>query len=272
MGTRARSPQDAEAQIQLNEEGWSGGAQLAQYTGRILRPVEVTLLVRHRDALSGRVLELGCGGGRLSGYLVDIARDFDGLDISRAMVTYCRNAYPSGNFLEGNLRDLSTYTNGIFDVVFAPFNVLDVLSDVERRRVLSEIHRVLADGGLLIMSSHNLAFAPHIRKPTHVDLHRPLHVVCKLLRLPRQLRNWRRALPLQSHTADHAILVDDAHDYSLLHYYIGRDSQEAQLRSLDFQLLECLDLEGHSIESGNAAASTPELHYVARRGEPSSSQ
>lgn len=59
-----------------NQATWSQGAFVSAYANRNLRPVEVLLLVRLRENLSGAVLELGCGAGRIAGYLVALAREF----------------------------------------------------------------------------------------------------------------------------------------------------------------------------------------------------
>ncbi|HWG07943.1 MAG TPA: class I SAM-dependent methyltransferase [Solirubrobacteraceae bacterium] len=263
------APAPAEAQAEINEQLWAGEDLVEHYTGRTLRPPEVMMLVRYRDALSGRVLELGCGGGRLSGYLNELARDFHGLDISPLMVAHCRGLYPEGTFELGDLRELSRYESASFDVVFASFNVIDVLDDAERREVLAQIHRMLAPDGLLMMSSHNLAHAPSIPRPTHIGTRNPVRIARELLRMPRRERNRRRLLPLQREHGDYAILTDEAHEYGILHYYIGRDAQARQLVETGFALLECLDLDARPVAAGEAAPSHPELHYVARRVEPS---
>ncbi len=259
----------AQPQVQVNEALWAGEDLVRHYAGRSLRPAEVMLLVRHREALGGRVLELGCGGGRLSGYLLELARDFRGLDISPLMVEHCSRMYPGGTFELGDLRDLSRYGAGSLDVVFASFNVLDVLDQSERLRVLVELHRIIAPAGLLIMSSHNLAHAPLIPKPSRLSSRNPVRIARQLVNLPRRERNRRRLLPLQRSESDHAILVDEAHDYGILHYYIGRDDQEHQLAGAGFELLECLDLDGRVVGPAGRAAAYPELHYAARHVEHS---
>jgi SAM-dependent methyltransferase len=258
----------ADTQVELNEALWAQQDLLRHYTGRTLRPAEVMILVGYREPLAGRVLELGCGGGRLSGYLLELAQEFHGVDISPKMVAYCRQLYPDGTFEVRDLRDLSQYASASFEVVFASYNVLDVLDDAERRRVIAEIHRVLANEGRLIMSSHNLAYAPSIPRPTAVHGRDPLRRARELVRVPRRVRNHRRLRPLQRMEEDHAILLDDAHDYSVLHYYIERDVQERQLAELGFDLLDCLDLDGQKVQPGEQAPLHPELHYVARRLSP----
>jgi SAM-dependent methyltransferase len=253
------------AQAVANEEMWSRAKLVEEYAGRTLRAAEVVILVRHREALSGRVLELGCGGGRLSGYLIDLARDFHGIDISPRMVAHCKHAYPQGQFALGDLRSLSGFPARSFEVIVAAFNVLDVLDDAERCSVLREAHRMLSDDGLLIMSSHNLFYAPRIPGPTRLRAAHPLRRLAELRVIPRRLRNRRRLLPLQRIEAEYAILNDDGHDFATLHYYVGRDAEERQLADCGFELIECLDLEGHEVRRGEEAAATPELHYVARK-------
>jgi SAM-dependent methyltransferase len=254
-----------DAQVQVNEALWAHADLLRHYTGRSLRPAEVVLLVTYREDLGGRVLELGCGAGRLSGYLVGLAQDFHGVDISPKMVGYCRQTYPGGTFEVRDLRDLSAYASGSFDVVFASYNVLDVLDDAERRRVVAEIHRILAGDGKLMMSSHNLAYAPSIPKPTAIRGRDPLRRARELVRVPRRVRNHRRLRAMQRIETDHAILIDEAHDFAILHYYVSRDTQEKQLTALGFELLDCLDLDGRPVGPGEQAAHAPELHYVATR-------
>ncbi len=245
------------AQESLNAELWARGDFVEHYATRDLRPVEAMLLDRHRDALAGRVLELGCGAGRLTGHLCELARVMHGVDLSPAMVAYCRQTYPQATFSERDLRDLSMFEGSSFDVVAAPFNVLDVLGDAERRRVLDEIRRVAAADGLLIMSSHNRGYAPRLNATIRLYLGNPR-------RLSRRLGNRRRLRPLQRNEDGYAILNDEAHDFSVLHYYISRDAQERQLAEQGFELLECLDLDGRPVKAAEVAAHCAELHYVAR--------
>jgi hypothetical protein len=63
MDMRAETAMQEDDQARLNAELWALGDFVGFYATRDLRPVEATLLDRHRDALAGRVLELGCGAG-----------------------------------------------------------------------------------------------------------------------------------------------------------------------------------------------------------------
>jgi SAM-dependent methyltransferase len=261
----------------LPRENGSGGAApssgvwakrdfVSVYATRSLRPPEIVLLLRYAEELGGRLLELGCGAGRITGYLSARGGDVLGIDISSSMIDYCRRRYPDLEFQVGDLADLSARENGSRDVIVAEFNVLGVLDDVERKRVLREFHRVLAPEGLLLFSAHNLAYIPQIPAPVGLVIRsrNPARVLWNLGRLPLRVRNHRRVRRLERHEGDYALVNDQAHDYQLLHYYIGRDAQSRQLEEAGFELLQCVDGDGRDVFPGEAAAGYAELHYAAR--------
>lgn len=250
--------------MRTNAEIWAEDDFVEFYANRELRPVEAMLLARHRAALAGRVLELGCGAGRLTGHLIGLAEAVHGLDLSPAMVRYCRLTYPHATFSEGDLRDLSRFAGESFDAVLAPYNVLDVLGDPERRGVLDEIRRLVGARGMLIMSSHNREYAPRIRSGLRMLLGSPRRPAASIRSLPRRVRNRRALRPLERSETGYSIRNDEAHDFSLLHYYISRDAQERQLAEHGFELIECWDLDGRQLAAHATAVRCPELHYVAR--------
>jgi SAM-dependent methyltransferase len=237
-------PDQAAAQIANNAAFWRRDKYLQDYRNRILNPAEVLILVRYSGRFAGHVLEIGCGVGRLLSYLVELAEQAYEIDVFSGMVDCCRAAYPTADVRIGDLRALAESLDAKFDVLFAADNVLDVLDDEERRRVLTEIREHhLASGGLLVFSSHNLA---HMNptpgaKPAPSSTSRllslsrtlfdrsPIAIAGRVARLPRRRADRKRLGPLQHRAADHAVINDPAHDHGLLHYYISRDDQERQL-------------------------------------------
>ena len=258
-------PASAHEQAALNAEVWSRGNFVSEYAKSELRPPEAALFERFEAEIAGRVLELGCGAGRVTGHLIRRAEQVEALDLSPAMIEYCRAKYPGGKFEIGDLSDLSRYESGSFDAVVASFCVLDVLDDADRRHTLEEIHRLLAPDGVLIASFHNLHYAPLIVGPTRVLARSPLQIVRNILRTPVRVRNHRSLRGLQRFESDYAVLVDEGQEFSLLHYYISRDAQKRQFGELRFEMLECLDMKGAAVGPGETAAWCPELHYAARR-------
>jgi SAM-dependent methyltransferase len=264
-----RSSPESDRRSRLNLEFWAKGDHVGYYATDELRAPESVMLASYGAELSGRVLELGCGAGRVTRHLLELARTLDAIDISPAMIAHCRHELPGASYHVGDLRELSGFADGSFEAVVAPFCVLDVFDDTERRGVLEAIARVLVADGLLIASTHNLAYAPHIAKPGRILARSPRRIASNLLHMPVRVRNSRRLRALERVGADHAVLVDEGHDYSLLHYYISRDGQERQLSAHGFELCACLDLDGRPVHAGEARADCPELHYAARRAGPS---
>lgn len=265
MTTVPGSARPTADQVRINDAVWRNHRFFREYANRELRPAEIVVLLRHRDALGGRVLELGCGAGRLTGYLTELSDDVLGIDISPAMLDYCRERYPDAAFAEGDLRDLRGHPDGSLDAIVGANNVLDVLDDGERRAALGGFRGALKPGGLLVFSAHNRAFARRIRPPIQVQSRHPRAFVRNVVCLPLRLRNRRRLAPLQLHSPAYAVLNDEAHDYALLHYYIDRDAQERQLADTGFELVECLTHEGSPVPPGDPAPDSSALHFVARR-------
>jgi SAM-dependent methyltransferase len=259
-------------QLRVNSSAWQRGDHVAEYANRRLLPVEVVILVRYREALSGRTLEVGCGAGRILGYVSQLGGEAHGIDISAAMVEHCATRYPAAHVRVGDLSDIGRSAEGPFDAVLAVDNVLDVFDDAERRRVLGDLKALLGPEGLLIFSSHNLAYVDR-PAPTGGGRARglvrdlasrpPSNVARAVARIPGRRRNRKRLGPLQRRGDGYAIINDSAHDYGLLHYYIGRDEQARQLHETGYELLECLDADGRTVGPGEPHPD-PWLHYVAR--------
>ena len=212
----------------------------------------------------------GAAPDRVIGYLTMTGADAFGIDISEGMVDYCRETYPDGHFQVGDVRAVDEHEAAPFDAVLALFNLLDALDDADRNAALASMFHALAPGGLLLMSSHNRAFGPHVVGPVAevaglVRNRDPKRLLRTVPRLPRQVRNHRRVRRFALDRPEYALLNDPAHDYSLLHYYMWREDQEAQLASHGFEVIECLDLDGNVLPPGERAEHCSELHYVARR-------
>jgi SAM-dependent methyltransferase len=254
-------------QAELNTQTWSRRNFVRAYSGNALRPVEHLLLERYRNDLAGHVLELGCGAGRFTGHLIEAAGSVHAIDVSERMIDYCRRHYTGATFTVADLRDLTVFEDSSFVAIVATNGIFDILDDAERQAALDRMSALLAPHGVLILSSHNRAYARSVPSPFRVSTYSVRGLVKSVLFTPRRVLNHRRLARFQREEEGYAIVNDEAHGFALLHYYITRDMQARQLAEHGFELLECLDLDGERVDAGALAAACHELHYVARRSE-----
>jgi ubiquinone/menaquinone biosynthesis C-methylase UbiE len=100
------------------------------------------LLVAEAGLTHGRVLDVGCGTGRLVTALAERGVDATGVDSSARMLEVARRKLPRGRFVEAAAERLP-FADGTFDrVVFGL-----VVHLVERKAAFAEARRVLAPEG-----------------------------------------------------------------------------------------------------------------------------
>ena len=95
-----------------NAAVWRLGAWVSAYDDRRISPAEALLLLRYREPLSGRVLELGPGAGRFTEYLAELAGELTALEISPDMAEVCRRRVPSATVRVGDMEDLAAVADG----------------------------------------------------------------------------------------------------------------------------------------------------------------
>ena len=144
----------AAAQLPLTGERTVPGVAEENYWFRRHEVVYRRLAERCRDR---DVLEAGCGEGYGADLITDVANRVIGLDYDESAVHHVRARYPRVDMRQGNLTDLPLAPAAV-DVV-VNFQVIEHLWD--QHRFVTECHRVLRPGGLLLMSTPNrITFSP----------------------------------------------------------------------------------------------------------------
>ena len=110
----------------------------------------------HNLPLSGNILELGCGTGRLIRHLSHSTRLITGIDISPAMLAQAKQAL-KGRSHRGlvcmDMRTLSFLTK--FDAIYIGYNTLNLLSDLEQiSNCLRACREILNSGSQLLLQLH----------------------------------------------------------------------------------------------------------------------
>ena len=101
-----------------------------------------------------RILDAGCGPGRLGGRLAELGHDVVGVDLDPVLIAAARTDHPGPTWLVADLSELDLAGNGIesaFDVVAAAGNVLGFLDPATRRRVLRRLGEALTDDGRIVV-------------------------------------------------------------------------------------------------------------------------
>ena len=127
-----------------------GHEEYTRTGGRSLpRRLETALdLVGAMDGL--RVLDLGCGRGEMLRHCPGSASSTVGIDFSRAALALSKSvSAPNANLLQANVQRLP-FADRSFDLIFA-LDLVEHLYPVELEEMLSEVHRVLAPGGRLLV-------------------------------------------------------------------------------------------------------------------------
>jgi SAM-dependent methyltransferase len=105
------------------------------------------------DAMLGRgsrVLDAGCGPGRVGGHLAEVGHDVVGVDVDPELIAAAEEDHPGPRWLVGDLATLDLPARGIaepFDAIVSAGNVMTFLAPSTRREVLGRLRaHIAADG------------------------------------------------------------------------------------------------------------------------------
>ncbi len=101
---------------------------------------------------NAKLLEIGCGPGNITKYLLNKNANFDilGIDIAPNMVELAKKNNPAANFIVMDTREINTLSNK-FDGIIAGF-CLPYLSQTECEDLILNSYELLNDNGVIYMS------------------------------------------------------------------------------------------------------------------------
>lgn len=97
-----------------------------------------------------RVLDAGCGTGRVATRLAELGFDCVGVDVDSSMLTEARRASSTVRWVLADLADLGELDLGTFDLVVAAGNVVPLLGAGRERAAVAAMADRVAPGGLLV--------------------------------------------------------------------------------------------------------------------------
>lgn len=105
-------------------------------------------------ARNSRILDAGCGPGRVGAVLHDCGHDVVGVDLDPVLIEAAEADHPGPQWLVGDLAELDLAAHGIdwaFDAIVVAGNVVTFLAPSTRRVVLTKLGGHLSDGGRLVV-------------------------------------------------------------------------------------------------------------------------
>jgi 2-polyprenyl-3-methyl-5-hydroxy-6-metoxy-1,4-benzoquinol methylase len=103
-----------------------------------------------------KILDAGCGNGRLLEALKDKEIEYLGIDNSRNLLALARRNYPAQKFLEADILDLRALPDSYFDRIFCLAVLSHLPTRARRIKALKQLSLKLKPGGEIIISAWNL--------------------------------------------------------------------------------------------------------------------
>ena len=101
-----------------------------------------------------RILDAGCGPGRVGAFLADVSHEVVGVDLDPVLIAAAEQDYPGPLWLVDDLATFDLPERGIvggFDVIVSAGNVMTFLAPSTRVQVLERLRAHLRPGGRLVV-------------------------------------------------------------------------------------------------------------------------
>jgi SAM-dependent methyltransferase len=256
-------------------ETYSRDEVVAYYASYVeLQKPEAAILRLLAPRLPGmRMLELGVGGGRITGHYAPLAAQYRAIDLSPRMVALCRERFRGRiapeSFAVGDMRALGGYGAASCELVFISYNTVDHLSLPERAELLRQARRIVSPGGCFCFSSHSigcLAAWLDLRNWLGASFWRHPRSGLRHLVRRRTLLELNRESLAQSRAADYVLIRNGTHeDLELRSYYSRSSAQIRDLRAAGFGSVRAFSLDsGEELAAQGIDAATDRwLYYLA---------
>ncbi|MEW6441346.1 MAG: sulfotransferase [bacterium] len=163
-----RAGENALHYIKSDRKQWDEAAFFETGKGDVQRLIldDLDFLCGARAPRELRLLEIGCGVGRMSRHLADAFGEVCGVDVSGEMIDRARRLHAERanlKFYETDGSSLEPFSDGYFDIVFSFIVFQHVPSKDVLMRNFREIRRVVKPGGAVKIQVHGVTSPEYAR-------------------------------------------------------------------------------------------------------------
>lgn len=129
------------------EKYYIGGEKTAIWMANIIK--------KYKNSENLKILDWGCGPGRVIRHLPDIfdkKNMFFGTDYNENSIKWCSKNIDGVNFSTNELSPPLSYNDNFFDVIYG-ISIFTHLSEKNHYEWIKELHRVLNEDGVLILTT-----------------------------------------------------------------------------------------------------------------------
>ena len=134
------------------EKYYFGGREVAEWL--------VSIFSQHSVASDARLLDWGCGPGRIVRHLPELMGqgcEIFGTDYNSESIRWCKENLGNIRFNCNGLEAVLPYQDNYFDIIYG-ISVLTHLSEERHFEWKNELYRILKPGGIMILTSHGIHF------------------------------------------------------------------------------------------------------------------
>lgn len=205
-----------------------------------LQSCEKLLFEKYLSAES-RILDIGIGAGRTTGFLFDQGDSYIGIDLSYEMIRAARIKFPAVDLRTMDARDLSVIESESMNLVVFSFNGIDNVPTTEgREKVFLEVRRCLVEGGIFIYSSHNSDYFLELPALKGASFERQIWRIIRSIGVT--VRNLSRVFE-ESYRKGNGFRIDNVHGNAGLICHVG--TRAFLLQEFESYGFECLDIIGN---------------------------
>jgi ubiquinone/menaquinone biosynthesis C-methylase UbiE len=138
-------------------------------------PAERAVLAQFAQLVGpgARVLDAGCGPGRVTAHLAGLGLAVEGLDLSPVMLDLARAVFPHLSFRLGSLTSLDA-PGASLDGILSWYSLIHI-PPAHRPGVMSELRRVLVPGGFALLAFQVGDDVRHVVDPDGSDIALDFH-------------------------------------------------------------------------------------------------